>query len=1414
MIRKFEPGRALEVIKPKYGSAYRIGGRLVLTAAHLLSEVDSSCCVRSKQSFGEIEARVVWKALQADIALIELPEEIESCEAIVFGLLPESSGGETLKFQMYGYPQWGRTQREEGSAAGGRQVEGTIFLADTSPDGLLPLETLRSPEGSMTSDSSWKGYSGAAVVCDGLVIAVQHWHQNPERPESLEASPLSIVYSDEQWCDLLKEHGINPEPAIARVEEQTLSQQNRKDSYPAGHVEVGPDKSRSRYKDKITDISNFVGRAKEINELEQWIVQEQYRMIAIVGIGGLGKSALAMKFTQGGIGKTSLAAKVVDNVEYEFKDVIWLSLINDPSLEETLSVLIKEVSEHKKSDFTSVKDAIDNLLSLLKSDRYLIVLDNVETILEGQDDDSIDEHQRNLAIRYRQGREEYGYLFNMLGRTDHLSCVLLTSREKPEEIVSMNSDSRLPVKIMDLNGLNIEDGKKIFERFNCQVNTEEDWRKVVDLYGGNPLALELASAHINDIHFGNVSDFIEEGQKAFSNIKDLLVWHFERLSSEQKEIMYWLAINRDPVSSSELHDDILPEKLDTQKQSSINLRNLVLPGLKQRIPVILERRQNEQFFALQPVLIEFMTDQLIHCVCNEIRMEKPLFLGKYALSKASTNDSMRRTQNRLILAKIVRTFGKSLEIKLRELIPILRQDSFLRRSYASGNILNLLSQIQRGNTNQNQSITLRDYDFSDLEIRQAYLDGINLPGVNFSRCTFYKSSFTRDFGRVKSLAFSPKDPVNEKVYLLTGHDDQKARLWDIETGYFLCVCHKHTDWIRAVAFSPTGKIFATGSDDQTIRLWDFESSLRDKGAKGRCIGEALRGHDKWIWSLAFSPDGTLLASASGNTTVKIWDVSDVKKAKFLRDLIGHNDQILSISFSSDGCFLASGSVDQTIILWNIRTGKFIKIFEASNAAIESVSLSKDGQYLASGSKDGKVTFWSLDWSLETFEQIESLDGHKGQVKSVCFSPSDTFPSLLASSGSDCKIKLWDVSVRNCIATLDHEHTDTIEVVRFSCDGSVMASGGDDREVRLWDVQSKQCLRTLRGFTNWVWSVAFSPDDANILASANGDWTIRLWDVEKKKCFSLSKEHKSAAMSVAFRHDSRILASCSDDSTLKLWSIIKNSSEYSQALECIDESSQGHSDKIKSICFSPNGLKLASAGYDSTIMLWDVESGDDPRLGDCVELGKHDSHIWRIIFSPDGKLLASCSSDGTIKLWNVRTSKLLTTFDQNTPKMHKVDNEIWSVAFNSDGTRLASGSEDKTVKLWNIENPESPFCLHTLEGHSQWIWSVAFSLSGCLVASGSGDHTVKLWDVQTGECLKTFKDHTDCVWTVAFSHNNQRLASGSSDETIKVWNISDPENATLEASLRAERPYEGMNIKGANFTKPTRNSLVALGAVEI
>lgn len=217
-IRQFDPSRAVEVTAPNYGSGYRIGGRLILTAAHLLNEVGSDCEVRDKLGFGKENAQVAWKAQGLDIALIEIAERIAGVEAITLGKLPEANTGEKLAFQMYAYPLWGQTERVEGrSAAGGRQIEGIIYLSDRSPDGLLVLEPQRLPPEFTTAKSEWAGASGAAIICDGLVIAVQSQHQKPNRPASLEAAPLWKVYEDERLRQLLMKHGINPDPEIAHL---------------------------------------------------------------------------------------------------------------------------------------------------------------------------------------------------------------------------------------------------------------------------------------------------------------------------------------------------------------------------------------------------------------------------------------------------------------------------------------------------------------------------------------------------------------------------------------------------------------------------------------------------------------------------------------------------------------------------------------------------------------------------------------------------------------------------------------------------------------------------------------------------------------------------------------------------------------------------------------------------------------------------------------------------------------------------------------------------------------------------------------------------------------------------------------------------------------------------------------------
>ena len=216
-VTEFLPHYSVEICGPKYGSGYRIGGRLILTAAHLFTAL-GVCQVRSKGiqskgAFEQVEATVVWIALGVDVALVELPVGIEDCDPIQFGLLPGDQAGSSVDFQFYGYPKWGSTvTQDDRRGSGGRHIKGEIRLSESSHDGLVVLRPENTSDSTSDGSSSWVGASGAAIVCHGSVVAVQSQHQNPNMFTALEAAPLSKVYQCPDWCALLEKHGISSKP--------------------------------------------------------------------------------------------------------------------------------------------------------------------------------------------------------------------------------------------------------------------------------------------------------------------------------------------------------------------------------------------------------------------------------------------------------------------------------------------------------------------------------------------------------------------------------------------------------------------------------------------------------------------------------------------------------------------------------------------------------------------------------------------------------------------------------------------------------------------------------------------------------------------------------------------------------------------------------------------------------------------------------------------------------------------------------------------------------------------------------------------------------------------------------------------------------------------------------------------------
>ncbi|KAJ5816310.1 NACHT and WD40 domain protein [Penicillium robsamsonii] len=544
----------------------------------------------------------------------------------------------------------------------------------------------------------------------------------------------------------------------------------------------------------------------------------------------------------------------------------------------------------------------------------------------------------------------------------------------------------------------------------------------------------------------------------------------------------------------------------------------------------------------------------------------------------------------------------------------------------------------------------------------------------------------------------------------------------------------HSSSVQSVAFSPNGQLLASGSLDKTLRLWDTATGA---------LQQTLEGHTDWVESVAFSPDGRLLASSSNDKTICLWDTAIGALQQTLK---GHTDSVQSVTFSPDGQLLASGSDDETVRLWDTATGALQQTLKGHTDWVQSVAFSPDGRLLASSSDDKTILLW--DTARGALQQ--TLEGHTDSVQSVTFSPDG---QLLASGSDDETVRLWETATGALQQTLEG-HTDWVQSVAFSPDGRLLASSSDDKTTLLWDTATGVLQQILEGHINGINSVAFSPD-GRLLASGSDDETVRLWDTATGTLQQTLEGHTDWVQSVAFSPDGRLLASGSRDKTVGLWDMATDMAT-GIATGALQQTLEGHTESVQSVAFSPDGRLLASGSDDETVRLWDTATGVLQQV-----LEGHTGWVQSVTFSPDGRLLASSSEDKTVRLWDIATGVLQQTLEGHTES-------VQSVAFSPDGRLLASGSDDEIVRLWDTATGALQ---QAFEGHTGWVQSVTFSPDGRLLASSSDDKTILLWDTATRVLQQTLEGHTDWVQSVAFSPDSRLLASGSDDETVRLWDTT-------------------------------------------
>lgn len=1068
-------------------------------------------------------------------------------------------------------------------------------------------------------------------------------------------------------------------------------------------------------------IEDFLGRTRELSELEQWIVGDRSRLIGVLGMGGIGKTTFA----------TTIAKRVQDSFDLLF----WRSLQHVPPVESILENYLQFVFHQSHQHIPKDMDGqLALVLSCLRGQRCLLILDNVESVLEAG----------RSAGKYRQGFEGYGRLFQLVGETLHGSCLILTSREKPRELARLEGRTSA-VRVLELRGVKQTEGKQLLKDSGLS-GVEETWEKLVHVYGGNPLALKLVAEPIREVFGGDIADFLREGATVFGDIDDLLGEQFERLGELEQEVLYWLAIARERTSLRELRVRMLAE---APRGALLE----ALDSLRRRYMIELTEGEG---FSLQPVIMEYITARLVELIYEELVAEKPFFLERYALMEATAKEYVRISQLRFIVTvlaeRLLVSYGKAgSEEKLKRILSMLHMIDTHKPGYAPGNILNLL--VQTG-------VDLRDTNFSELTVKQAYLQDANLADVNFAHANLATCVFTKTFSSMLCVTLSP-----DGALLATGTTTGELSIWEADGSKLKFTRTEHSDGIRAVAFSPDGKVLVSGSEDATLRLWDTNT--------GKC-NTVLHGHARPVHSVSFSPDGWTIASGSEDATVRTWDATN---GRCLTILHGHRGWVRCVAFSNDGNILASGGDDATVHLWDTSNGQCLDVLEGHSDAVRALAFSLGG-VLASGSYDETVRMWDTNAS----ECVRVLRGHSNRVRALAFS---TDGMILASGSDDTTIQLWDYSSGKSLKTL-YGHSSRIWSLAFFPFNTILVSVSEDATLRFWEVRTGESIRTLRGFSSLIKAVEFSPD-GKTLVSGSEDQLVRLWNVENGHCIKTLAGHTHRVRCVTFSPEGTSVTSGSEDETVRVWDM-----KTGESLKVL----RGHSHLVRSVAYNKDGNLIASGSHDQTIRVWDAHTGA------CLKiLPGEGGVIWSVAFSPDGSTIACGSDDALIHIWDANTGKHISSLEG-----HK--SRVWFVTFSPDGSTIASASDDATIRTWKVSTGR---CTHTLSGHDSWVRCVAFSPDGKTIASGSHDATIRIWDFTQGHCLKILHGHNNCVWSVAFSPEGKTIASSSDDGTIMLWEVA---TGNCTKILRSERPYEGMNITGAvGLTEAQKMSLKVLGAVE-